>query len=192
MLIIFAALLCTFVLRTNAGCVASDGVQYPATNPTIAAALDPPAFLTLGSSFTYTGTGDCFLGVRTPIATQTVTPYTVSIYDTTNTGTPVATATSSTPGTGAWVDVFFSSPVPITGTSFRTAFVMTQIAAPPANSYFYAFQDTPAPTFPYGPNACSVTITDSAYLYGNGYPSNPSAANYFVEPILGPCSSVTE
>lgn len=101
-----------------------------------------------------------------------------------NSSNTLATATYVSDGNSGWKEIVFSVPVPIVAnTTYMASYLV-----PASNNY--AFTTDATLTIPH--LSGSITAESSHYLYSSGmdYPTNSSGANYLVDVVFTPNSSM--
>ncbi|MDQ2838630.1 MAG: DUF4082 domain-containing protein [Actinomycetota bacterium] len=141
--------------------------------PTVITAPDTSS-VEVGTKFTSDWSGS-ITGVRYYKSAANTGQHVVSLWNTA--GTQLATAIATGETVSGWQTVSFASPVAITA---NTTYIVSYHTS--TGSYSYdsgAFATAGVDTPP-----LHVPVQGGSYIYGQGFPSGNSTANYWVDPVL--------
>ena len=135
--------------------------------------VNDSATVELGIKFS-TDIAGSITGVRFYKGPQNVGIHTGSLWSTS--GTRLATGTFTGESSTGWQTLAFASPVAVTaGTTYMASYLTSGYYSATGGGVA-AIDRSPLHT---GSNP-------AAYVYGGGYPTNPSSANYWVDPVFAP------
>lgn len=153
------------------------------TDATTPATLSDPdkVSIELGTQFTADTSGQ-ITGVRFYKGPQNTGPHPVSLWATDGTNTRLATATLGAESTTGWQTATFATPVPVTA---GTAYIVSYLAPVGRYSSTSSVLGSPIDKAP-----LHTVANAGRYVYGSGYPSNPSSASYWVDPVFAAAPAV--
>ena len=143
-----------------------------ATTPASITQNDPAA-VEVGTVFTADSAGSV-TGVRFYKGPRNTGPHTASLWS--MTGTRLSTGTTSSESSAGWQTVTFASPVTLTT---GTSYVVSYLAS---SGYYSATGNGLAAPVDNAP--LHSAANGGRYLYGGGFPSTVSSANYWVDPVF--------